>query len=115
MAMGKHPKYRASKDIVQGSTQHSKEIAIIGMACRVPGANHYLEFWNNLIHGINSIQEIPENRWSIKQYYSPDINEPNKSISKWGGFLDQIDQFDSLFLIFPRVKRKAWTRSNASY
>jgi amino acid adenylation domain-containing protein/thioester reductase-like protein len=37
----------------------SNDIAIIGMACRVPGADHIGEFWDNLKHGIESIQDLP--------------------------------------------------------
>jgi len=81
----------------------SEELAIIGMACRFPDANHYPEFWQNLVQGVNSIREIPPERWDIDQYYSPLIDEPNKSISKWCGLLDNIDQFDNRFFsISPR-------------
>ncbi|MGD9187374.1 MAG: SDR family NAD(P)-dependent oxidoreductase [Desulfobacteraceae bacterium] len=79
------------------------DIAIIGMACRFPGADNYHQYWYNLEHGINSIREITPDRWDINQYYSPDINEPNKSISKWCGLIDDIDKFDNTFFnISPR-------------
>jgi hypothetical protein len=79
------------------------DIAIIGMACRFPGANNYNEFWENLKNGVNSIKEIPPERWDINKYYSPDINEPNKSISKWCGLVDDFDKFDNEFFnISPR-------------
>lgn len=79
------------------------DIAIIGMACRFPGADNYHQFWYNLEHGINSIREITPDRWDTNQYYSPDINEPNKSISKWCGLIDDIDKFDNTFFnISPR-------------
>ncbi|MBF0443347.1 MAG: polyketide synthase, partial [Oligoflexales bacterium] len=79
------------------------DIAIIGMACRFPDANDYNQFWDNLECGINSIKEIPKSRWDIDKYYSPDINEPNKSVSKWCGLLDNVDMFDNQFFnISPR-------------
>lgn len=31
------------------------EVAVIGLACRVPGAANSREFWNNLINGVESI------------------------------------------------------------
>ncbi len=80
-----------------------QDIAIIGMACRFPGAKDYHAFWNNLINGVNSIREIPPERWDISTYYSPNKNKPNRSISKWCGLLDNIDQFDHRFFsISPR-------------
>ncbi len=78
-------------------------IAIIGMACRFPGADNYNEFWENLENGVDSIKEIPPDRWDINKYYSPDINESNKSISKWCGLVDNFDVFDNEFFnISPR-------------
>jgi acyl transferase domain-containing protein/acyl carrier protein/ubiquinone/menaquinone biosynthesis C-methylase UbiE len=86
---------------------NNKNIAIIGIACRFPGAKNYHEFWNNLKKGINSIREIPPERWDLDEYYSPIIDEPNKSISKWCGLLDNIDQFDNRFFsISPREAKQ---------
>jgi len=85
----------------------NSKIAIIGIACRFPGAQNTLEFWDNLRQGINSIAEIPPERWALDKYYSPNIDEPNKSISKWCGLLDHIDQFDnSFFNISPREAKQ---------
>jgi len=81
----------------------NKDIAIIGMACRFPGADNYNEFWENLKNGVSSIKEIPPERWDINKYFSPDINEPNRSISKWCGLVDNFDRFDNEFFnISPR-------------
>jgi polyketide synthase PksN len=85
------------------SRQKESDIAIIGMACRFPGANHYREFWANLVGGINSIREIPRSRWNVDEYYSTDFEEPNKSITRWSGLLEDIDWFDNdFFNISPR-------------
>ena len=39
--------------------QKRELVAIIGMACRFPGANNYGQFWKNMEAGVNSISEIP--------------------------------------------------------
>ena len=79
------------------------DIAVIGMACRFPGANNYEEFWQSLQQGVFSVTEIPEERWNKEEYYSPNREDKNKSVSKWGGFIQDIDKFDaSLFKISPR-------------
>jgi acyl transferase domain-containing protein/acyl carrier protein len=79
------------------------DIAIVGMACRFPDAGNYDQYWDNLWRGINSITEISKERWDVGKYYSSDINEPNKTISKYCGQLDHIDQFDNRFFnISPR-------------
>ena len=71
-------------------------IAIVGMACRFPQANHYSEFWKNLKDGKNSIREIPSSRWD-EAVYSAEFKASNKSASKWCGLLDDIDRFDAEF------------------
>jgi acyl transferase domain-containing protein len=78
------------------------DVAIIGMACRFPGAADCTQFWENLADGVNSIREIPSSRWDQSKYYSPDGGE-GKSRSKWCGLVDDIDQFDAQFFnISPR-------------
>ncbi len=73
------------------------DIAIIGISCRFPDADNYKKFWANLLNGRNSIKEIPKSRWDIDEYYSSDIEKPNKTISKWCGTIDNIDKFDNQF------------------
>lgn len=75
----------------------SNEIAIIGMAGRFPEADNLEEFWANLKAGKNCVREIPADRWDYRALYDPDPRAPNKSASKWGGFLSGIDQFDPAF------------------
>ena len=42
-------------------------VAIVGMACRFPGANDTDEFWKLLEEGECHIKEIPDERWIIDQ------------------------------------------------
>ena len=79
------------------------DIAVVGMACRFPGAADPAAYWRNLSQGVFSVQEIPSDRWDKDQYYSRDLQEDNKTVSKWGGFMTDIDKFDApLFKISPR-------------
>jgi acyl transferase domain-containing protein len=78
----------------------SADIAVIGIGMRYPEADDIDEFWENLIAGKDCIKEIPKERWSIETYYDPDLNQPGKSTSKWGGFIRDYDKFDPLFLIY---------------
>ena len=79
-------------------------IAIIGVGCRFPGGiNDTDSFWKLLIEGREAVGEIPPDRWNIDRYYDAEAGLPGKSISKRGGFLDSIDQFDPQFFgISPR-------------
>jgi pyochelin synthetase len=69
-------------------------IAIIGMGCRFPQAHNPQEFWNLLHDGKDAIREVPADRWDIAKVYDPDSTVPGKMVSRWGGFLDQVDGFD---------------------
>lgn len=79
-------------------------VAIIGMGCRFPGsANSPYKFWDNLVNGVDSITEIPSDRWSKKAHYSSHRQKKGRVISKWGGYIDGITEFDPAFFgISPR-------------
>lgn len=71
-------------------------IAIVGISCRFPGARDVDEFWNNILNGVDSVCEIPSDRWDIDRFYSAD-REPGKMYTKHGGFLNDIADFDAAF------------------
>ena len=78
--------------------QRTEPIAIIGMACRVPGADAGLDgFWCLLEEGRNAITEIPPERWDRDAYYDPDPDTPGRMSTRWGGFLGDIAGFDAPF------------------
>ncbi len=68
-------------------------IAVIGVACRMPGAPDADTFWRNLVDGVCSVTEAPLSRWDHRAHYDP---QPRlgSTISKWGGFVDGIEDFD---------------------
>lgn len=80
----------------------SEDIAVIGMAGYFPEAKNIEEFWNNLKEGKDCIVEVPEDRWDWRDY--EDIQTPTgKPISKWGGFIDNVAEFDAeFFRVSPR-------------
>ena len=93
-------------DPEQGSSEGSTprgDIAIIGLAGRYPGARDLRAFWENLRNGRDCITEIPPERWDHRLYFDTDKNKPGKTCSKWGGFLEGVDEFDPFFFnISPR-------------
>lgn len=72
-------------------------IAILGSSCRFPGANSPEEFWSLLAGGMDAVAEVPADRWDIDAFYDPRPATPGKMSTRWGGFLDDIDQFDPAF------------------
>jgi len=79
-------------------------IAIVGMGCRFPGgADDPESFWELLREGREAIREVPADRWDVEKYYDPDATKLGKMVSRYGGFLERVDEFDAAFFgIAPR-------------
>jgi acyl transferase domain-containing protein/acyl carrier protein len=93
--------------LLSGTNTHrpysSEPIAIIGMSCRFPMAPNLEAFWELLYNGVDAITEVPSDRWDIDSYFDPMAGVPGKMNSRWGGFLERVDLFDSQFFgISPR-------------
>ncbi|NEQ50218.1 MAG: acyltransferase domain-containing protein, partial [Leptolyngbya sp. SIO3F4] len=81
-------------------THASDPIAIIGTACRVPGACNLDDFWHLLSTGQDQISILSPQRWSLARPHlsAQDLESIRKqSPVCWGGFLSQVDQFDPSF------------------
>lgn len=85
------------------SEMHSsnESIAIVGMGCRLPGADSIDSFWSLLMNGECSVSEVPPDRWDVDSYYDPDLNHVDTMSTKWGGFLNKIGHFDHSFFQIP--------------
>lgn len=76
----------------------SGQIAVVGMAARLPGAPSVDDYWQLLLGGVDAIRPVPADRWDAAAPLDPD-----KEIQRVGGFLDDIDLFDPTFFgISPR-------------
>ncbi|MEV4750087.1 type I polyketide synthase [Streptosporangium sp. NPDC049248] len=85
------------------TTSSPEPIAVVGMACRLPGANSPEELWELLCRSENTISEIPSGRFPVEEVYHPVSGVPGKIASKYGGFVSGIDEFDAEFFgISPR-------------
>ncbi|MCF6283323.1 MAG: hypothetical protein L3J28_14160, partial [Candidatus Polarisedimenticolaceae bacterium] len=70
-------------------------IAIIGMASLFPESRDLHEFWENIMGKVDCIIDVPSNRWEINDLYDADPSAPDKTYSKRGGFIPDID-FDPM-------------------
>src|SRR5690242_3341409 len=79
-------------------------LAIVGIGCRFPGgADSAQTFWNLLRDGTDATRVVPETRWHAGRFHDPNPAKVGKVVTRRGGFLDQIDQFDPQFFgISPR-------------
>jgi acyl transferase domain-containing protein/NAD(P)H-dependent flavin oxidoreductase YrpB (nitropropane dioxygenase family)/NADP-dependent 3-hydroxy acid dehydrogenase YdfG len=63
-------------------------IAVVGMSLTLPGAPEPESYWRNLLAGASAIREVPAERWDWRLIYDPQARAGDKSVSKWGGFID---------------------------
>src|SRR5260221_10393740 len=87
-----------------GAGAEHEPIAIVGLSCILPGGCEGPEaLWQVLTRGGDLVQPLPEDRWSEAAHYSPDPSIPGKTVTRWGGFLHGIREFDAAFFgISPR-------------
>jgi acyl transferase domain-containing protein/acyl carrier protein len=94
-------KLEVNKQTKSPITRHKSKdepIAIIGMSCRFPGgANTLHDYWKILSEGIDTIQEIPQSRFDVNDYYDPDPDKPEKMYPRGGAFINCVDEFDAGF------------------
>jgi acyl transferase domain-containing protein/acyl carrier protein len=79
-------------------------IAIVGIGCRFPGgANDPESYWNLMCAGVDTVSEIPPDRWDVDKFYDSDTSKPGTTHIRYGSFVKDIDRFDAQFFdISPR-------------
>jgi len=78
-----------------GPLPPGEPLAIVGIGCMFPDAPDLRAYWQNLVRGHDAVRELPADRWSVEQYYSPDRFARDMVYSKWGGLLPDVS-FDPL-------------------
>ncbi len=79
------------------SADSAGDIAVIGLACRLPGAADPGAFWRLLSEGTDAITDVPPDRWDGAAVADADPSEPGRTDIRRGGFLDRVGHFDAGF------------------
>jgi acyl transferase domain-containing protein/thioester reductase-like protein/acyl carrier protein/SAM-dependent methyltransferase len=81
----------------------SNDIAVVGMSCKVAGADNLEEFWDLLCTGKSQHREVPQERFTFETPFRD--ADPKR---KWfGNFISGHDEFDHKF--FKRSPRESAT------
>lgn len=74
-------------------------IAIVGMACRLPGkVLTPEELWDVLVAGENTWASVPKERYNEKYFHAKDSSQRGRVAAKGGHFLDEdLSLFDAPF------------------
>jgi asperthecin polyketide synthase len=76
----------------------NSKLAIVGMACRMPGgANNLEEFWDNLMQGRDACTTVPPDRFDLETHYDPTGKTENAAQTPYGNFIDRPGYFDAAF------------------
>ncbi|KAI1323180.1 putative polyketide synthase [Xylariaceae sp. FL0255] len=85
---------------IQEESSSLEPIAIVGMACRLPGSiDSVPKFWD-MLREQRSVHtpQVPSNRFNINAHYHPDLSRPGSFTSQGGYFLDgNLEDFDCTF------------------
>ncbi len=76
------------------ATTSDDRVAIVGLSGHFPDAPDLTTFWQNLMSKKDSMKEVPQTRWDSSVHYRPGKMQSGKSVSKWGAFMDRIEDFD---------------------
>ncbi|KGI70693.1 type I polyketide synthase [Mycolicibacterium rufum] len=88
-----------------GATEERREaLAIVGIGCRLPGGvDSPQDYWRLLLSETDATREVPESRWHAARFHDPHPGKAGKMVTRRGGYLEEIDQFDAAFFgISPR-------------
>ena len=85
----------------------AEPLALIGVSCRFAGAEDLEAFLQLLMSAGDGICETPPDRWNVDELYDPRPEVPGKTTTRWGGFLNRVDEFDPAFFgITPREAQR---------
>ncbi len=78
------------------SDVEARAVAVIGLACRFPGASGADQLWELVRDGVDVTSETPAERYDVDALYSPRPG-PGVIRSRRAGYLDGVAEFDAEF------------------
>lgn len=90
------------------SSYANSKLAIVGMACRLPGgANDPDLFWELLEQGRDTLTTVPPDRFDLETHFDPSGKTENATETPFGNFIDRPGYFDAGF--FNMSPREVYT------
>ncbi len=83
---------------MEDQEENKNRIAIVGIDCRLPGANNSKEFWENLVNEIESLTNFTEEELTAAGVRPETFNNPNYVRRR--GVVPDAEMFDAEFFNF---------------
>lgn len=88
--------------------QSRSEIAVVGFACRMPGARHSNDFWHLLRDNRCSVTRVTPDRFPTRTFFHPSPGQAGRSYTFAAGIIDDVWGFDAAaFGMSPREAEQA--------
>lgn len=87
--------------------QLNRPLAIVGMSCRLPGADGLSEFWRMLQSGASAIERMPDSKLNRELYFDPVKGRRGKTYSEIGGCIAE-RELDWSILPLSRDEATKW-------
>ncbi|MFF4369523.1 aminotransferase class I/II-fold pyridoxal phosphate-dependent enzyme [Streptomyces sp. NPDC001594] len=84
-----------------------EDIAVVGMACRFPGARNLNEYWRLLTDPRAQFGRIPDARWRVDGFLSEDFRDTSAAYTDTMALLPDVDRFDAAHYGIPPRRAKA--------
>ncbi|NUP00810.1 MAG: aminotransferase class I/II-fold pyridoxal phosphate-dependent enzyme [Nonomuraea sp.] len=79
-----------------------RDIAIVGMGCRFPGAGNLNEYHRMLLDGERHFHAVPAKRWDHREFYdAAEGRAPRKAYTDQVSYLSEVDRFDAAYFRMP--------------
>ena len=72
-------------------------VAVVGLACRFPGAASPDAFFDSLMRGVDAVNELDHERFAVDQLYDRNPEAVGHACTRWAGLLDSVATFDAPF------------------
>jgi acyl transferase domain-containing protein len=80
----------------------TRDIAIVGLGCRFPGAPDHHAYWKLLLGGKRQFAAVPKSRWNHDSFHEPvDRRATDTAYTDQVAFLDGVDRFAALHYGLP--------------
>ncbi|MER6127636.1 aminotransferase class I/II-fold pyridoxal phosphate-dependent enzyme [Streptomyces sp. NPDC001795] len=97
----------AKDSIVDSAGARRDDVAIVGMACRFPGALNVNQYWRLLTAPQTQFSTVPDSRWRTATFLSDNLRDANSAYTDTMALLPDVGHFDAVHYGIPPRRAKA--------